>query len=702
MSFKRPTFDVFVRDFSYGFKDTPENDTLPLGASPDAKNAVLVHIGKGVERKAVFRRRPGASLINPTAMAAATPVETLIEFTRDNATAQLLAICNQGLFEWDGASAFASISAGVFTLGVPVQACLHKNLAFLMDGDRTKIFNGTTLADPGLTTPGATTLTVGSATGVTGDYEGYVVWVNSTRVIQSSPGVMSGVVTFTDDKRTWARPSSPPANATHWRVFCRRVDTNEREYYQTGDDQVVATASYTEAVADDDRRIPGPKVSENDPLPALQGMVVWKGYGIGWRKDASTFLVTKRDFLESFDPQNEFSIKRNQKVRSAAVVGEECLVQTDTQTFRLVGETFPFIAKNLHTKFGNVSPNAAQEANNRLFCWDKKRGPYWTDGISFESIVDGEIQTIIETANLERLAEIRSFQFADLNIVGWAFATGTGTRRRTIVAYNYTTNTWLPPITGLEFASFATFTKSDNTTGLFLGDYWGRVYEFFAATERDGVPTGTTHTATVTAATSSTLTCAAAAFYTTGEGLAGIPVGVLGPSGSWQIRRVQSNTGTVLTLDTTNDPVLGTVPDPASGTWTAVVGLIEFYWWFPWVDNGMPHVKKRGGYLVVQAAASGSSTSTAALTVRVRMNHRLAVATTKSLRFNNTGLVWGIGRWGVDRWGGAGAKDVRKARVGRSYYALQIGVENFYPEQAFTVTGFGLGADPLPGRRAAG
>ena len=695
MSFSRPNVDVFVRDFSAGFLDSPQSDTIPLGSSPDAKNAILsgIQINPDGSRRAILRRRPGARLINPTAMTAATPVESLQSYKRDDAAAALLAVCKGDLTKWDGSMSFSTLSSGAFTTGRSIQWAQHRNLAFIMDGDRTKLYDGTTLGDPGLTTPGATTLSVGSATGVTGDYEGYVVWVNSGRVIKSSPGTTSALVTFSNEKRTWSRPSSPPAGADYWRVYCRK--STERQYYQIGVDQLVATTSYAEATADDARVTPGPDVSTNDPPPAFEGMVVWNGYGIAWKRNASDIYVSKRDYLESWHPSHVIALRRNQKIRSVALVGGDCLIQTSTSTYRLEGEKFPFALRNLHTQWGNTSAQSWQEIDGVTYAFDPARGPYVTDTVNFASIADNKIRTILNSLNQSETVNIRSAHFKAQNLVMWAVATGTSTRRRVLLAYNYKIRAWLPPITGLEFGSLETFTKSDNSEGLFLGDYWGRVFEFFD-TENDGVPSGTDHTKPITGATASTLTCGAASFYTTGNGLAGIPVGILSPTGRWYIRRVQSNTATILTLDTTNDPALTTIP-ATDGTWTASVGIIEFYWWTPWLDIGAPHIQKRGSFLTIQG---GSNNANNVLNIAIRVNGVNGIVETKTMSFPSAGGVWGVSEWSVGIWGGVSSKPIKKRRLARAFYAMQLRFLNYYPDQPFDISGYGVGADPLLRRRA--
>jgi hypothetical protein len=149
--------------------------------------------------------------------------------------------------------------------------------------------------------------------------------------------------------------------------------------------------------------------------------------------------------------------------------------------------------------------------------------------------------------------------YRTLNIIAWAIPT-TSTRRRTLLQFNYLLGRWLPPITGFEYAALTEFTTPAAAYGVYFGDEWGRVYELFSG-EVDGVPSGTTESA-ITAATAGTITAGAAAFYTTGSGLAGMPVLVVSPSGACQWVRIQSNTATVLTLDTVNGPSLSPVPAP--------------------------------------------------------------------------------------------------------------------------------------------
>jgi hypothetical protein len=82
----------------------------------------------------------------------------------------------------------------------------------------------------------------------------------------------------------------------------------------------------------------------------------------------------------------------------------------------------------------------------------------------------------------------------------------------------------------------------------------------------DGVG-GTDYSGPVTAATATTLTQSGKYFPTGGIGLRGLPVRIYSGTGEGQVRYIQSNTSTVLTLETAWD----TLPDSTS---TYTIGAI--------------------------------------------------------------------------------------------------------------------------------
>lgn len=234
MSALRPDRAITIRDFSAGFQDTPEQDTLPPGASPDCKNGVLVS-GQisSLGTRAILQRRQGAELLNPTAIGVGHAIDGMTAFRRETFSDELLAVCDGKLVTWNAAtSTFDQIGATApFTAGNAARFAFHRNQAYISDGSDQVRYNGTALLPIGFYPPtAAPTLTADApaGTGVTGTYEGYAVWYDSVTGHESSPSATSAQVVHTNQDRRWLKPAgTPPANVTHWRIYCRRVDTHE-------------------------------------------------------------------------------------------------------------------------------------------------------------------------------------------------------------------------------------------------------------------------------------------------------------------------------------------------------------------------------------------------------------------------------------------------------------------------------------------
>jgi hypothetical protein len=75
-------------------------------------------------------------------------------------------------------------------------------------------------------------------------------------------------------------------------------------------------------------------------------------------------------------------------------------------------------------------------------------------------------------------------------VIVWALPTSVTGRRRTLLAYHTEFDTWLPPITGLEYAALTTFDRQQRRANLYVGDYWGRFFQYFTDNV-EGVPSGT-------------------------------------------------------------------------------------------------------------------------------------------------------------------------------------------------------------------
>lgn len=712
MGFTSPDLTKWVDDFTPGFLDTPEEDTLPGGATPDARNADFARIEYGLSgrrRRATLKKRRGSRLLNPIVMDSQAKGDGIFEFRRTGSTQELVVVCNGKVRVFDNIDAFTQVGASApFTAGKSARACFFKNNAILHDGTANRRYDGTSLLELGFAKPTSVTnmsAVAPSGAGVSGTFEVYDVWYDQTADHESSPSAITATISLTNQARRHTKPGgAPPSNVTHWRAYVRRTDTNEFNFFRAAT-VAVATATFDEELSDTARRDAGagPSSQDNDQPPGAFAMLVeWKGFGIGVLINDDSYYVSTQGDLESWHPRNRFYVARGdgEKLTSVVKYGTDILLHKGHATYRIVGDRVPFTLQGLHSRWGNVSQEAAVEVHNKLYAWDREKGPYWTDTVNWVSLVDGQILDTFATVNRAALSDIRAVYDETTDVIRWAVPTTGSTRKRLMLKYHVGLATWLPPDTGLEYGSLTMFTTTGGALGVYMADYWGRVYQLDSS-HREGVPSGTsTVSATVTAATSGTVTAATATFYTTGSGLAGMPVAVLAPSGSWQWRRILSNTATVITLDTTNDNPWTTTPDPATGTWTVVVGGIQWYHYTPWFDFDLPEIKKSMQYFFLQGKATSASHT---VTVDARFDDDEITAQTQSFAFPTGTLagVWGSMIWGVGLWGST-RRRMAKQRINRTKFSVQFLFRNYYADQPIEITRFGISADGIPGRKAPG
>jgi hypothetical protein len=706
MSLVAPELDYAITSFAAGFLDTPEPSRLPIGATPSGGNAMFYSPDAG--GAAIMGKRPGARLVNPVCVVAGTKIDGMYEFRREGvATGQLLLGCNGSVYLWDGASAFSLLGGG-FTAGNPLEASTFRNLALLTDGTLSKMYDGTSYLDVGFVAPtAAPAIAVVAGPGVTGTYQGLAVWYDSTHDHESSPSAATVATAFANQQRQWTKPAgAPPANVDKWRIYVRRTDTNE-VYYKFVAETPVGTATVTEQVTDAARNLAttllAPLPNANDVPPTFAFTCVALGYRFGVARNDSYVWVSALGDPQSQHPKDKIGVSRGdgQQLTTIKRVGTRIIAQKGRATFEMTGDRMPFIPQELNPAFGNHQQASSVDGGGSYWAWDEVRGPYRTDLAGrWDALADGTVSTFVAAVN--KTANIRCIHLQDKNLVCWLVATGASTRLRSMLAYNYLLGAWLPPIYGIEYAAGTAFQLSDGSTVFFVGDQWGRVYRYFTD-DVEGVPSGTL-IARVSAATASTVTVdneltiqvdgsrtvgGAAAFYATSDGLKGMPVAVVDSTGTyWQWRIVQSNTGTQITIDTTNGTVWDRTPD---ATFYVVVGGIDWFWTLPLVTFGKPLLKKRGCYVYGEVRATNPKS---ALQVRGRLNSvQAALTTTDTFPSANVG-VWGSGIWGSMLWA-SGSVHPTKQRLARAFYGIQFELANRYPNQPMQVVTFGFGADPL-------
>jgi hypothetical protein len=211
----------------------------------------------------------------------------------------------------------AVVGGAGFTAGNAARAAFFKNNALIHDGGQNKRYDGTTVFDLGFVKPTSATNITAIApigAGVTGTFEAYYVWYDSVMDHESSPSpITSSTTVLVAQARRHTKPGGAPvANVTHWRVYVRRTDTAEFNFFRAAT-VAIGTASADEELSDAARRDAGagPYSSDNDPPPgAFTILQTWKGYGIGVRPSDDSYYVSKQGDLESWPPRNRFYVNR--------------------------------------------------------------------------------------------------------------------------------------------------------------------------------------------------------------------------------------------------------------------------------------------------------------------------------------------------------------------------------------------------------
>jgi hypothetical protein len=714
VSLAQPTLDYLVDNFAPGYMDSPEPQRLPKGATPDAKNCLFSALQVVPAPAANIKKREGARLLTPSAVVAGNGFDGLYEFRKVGQTSgRLVAVVAGKVYYWDNISAFIQIGlTAPFVAGTKVTFFTYRNLLFIMDGTSTRVWDGTLgndLFTAGQVAPtGAPVLAAVAGPGISGTFEGFGVWYDSTHDHESSPSATSNQVALVNQQRQWAKPAGVPgANYDKWRIYCRRVDTNE-VYYKLVATVAIATATFTEQVTDAARNLAtfGPLPQSNDvPLSTFIAAVEFQGYRVAVVQNDDQAYVSKLGDPQSQKASDVLGIARGTggEVRSLYKFGTECVIQKAGKTYRLKGDRMPFIPEEVHSTFGNVGPQSAVEIKGQFFAWDEEKGPYWTDLQSnWVPVGTARIQDTVNAVPKTFARFIECVHLKSLSVVLWSVPNAAG-RRRTLLAYHTELGAWLPPITGLEYAALATFVDTNGSVNLYVGDYWGRLFQYFTDNV-EGVPSGTligrvlsSTSGTVTLDREVTISSTGAltdvgpvALYTTGDGLKGIPVMHVDSAGNTQWRRIQSNTGSVITLDTTNDAAWSA--NPGAGD-QIVVGGIEWFWRAPLITFDDPFRQKKGCYFAVQARPGSSSFR---LRLAGLMEGLITTGFQKTFTFSSSG-AWGVGSWGSMLWGGADARPV-KTRIMRAFFGFSFELWNPYPNQPIEILTARVTADPLPRR----
>jgi hypothetical protein len=706
VSREAPELEYAVDDFSPGYRDSGESSRLPKGATPSAANCLFSSKGE----KANLSKRTGCRVLDVDAMSLGDAVDALYAYTREGVDdAVLLAICDGDLYAFDGTNTFTLVSALGMDPGA-TEFLTFRNLVQIMDGASQYLYDGTNppfavgFARP--TAAPAIATTAPSGAGVTGTYQSLATWYDSVHDHESSPTDYGTATVFAAQARRHTKPTgSPPSHVDTWRVYVRKTSDNETVFKLVAS-VAIGTGTVTEEVADSARNLAtnliAPLPNANDVPPIFAFAATGLGYRFGVLPDDDYVWVSALGDPQGQHPKDKIGIERGDgfKVTTVKALGlggqTTILVQKGTHSFYLQGDRMPFLPKDLSGSFGNVAQGASVEAHDLYWGWDQERGPYVTDlGDRWDSLVDTQIETIFRTIN--KTGPIRCAHVKEKTLVVWIVALNTSVRPTVMLAYDYERKAWLPPITGLDYASIAAFKPADDAAAhLYVGDAWGRVFHYFVD-DIEGVPSGTA-VATVVSATDDTIVAGvdangdAVAFCTDGDGLVGLPVGIVDGFDNWQFRTILSNTADTIVIDTTNGTPWSPVPDM---TYRVVVGAINWFWSTPLIDWAAPMRRKTGQYAYAILRASGSQNSS--VQVRARFNDTDApLDFSESLELQGS-AGWGTGNWGEMLWGSV-TKQAPRRRLCRSFYGIQLQLSNRFPNEPVELITVGVTADGKRGR----
>lgn len=156
---------------------------------------------------------------------------------------------------------------------------------------------------------------------------------------------------------------------------------------------------------------------------------------------------------------------------------------------------------------------------------------------------------------------------------------GTNTECKHAFVYERKKQRWSLEQYSQAITASGTMRDSNNRLRCWVADENGCVWGLGISGGTDGPPSSAgTIRGTATAGGATSLTDSGATFYTTGDGLAGVPVYIAEGTGSGQTRIISSNTGTVLTVsaawstnpDTTSVYRIGAIPFDVVSRWFAI------------------------------------------------------------------------------------------------------------------------------------
>lgn len=698
----------FIEDWGSGVITSLEPDQLPQNASPRGWNSLLVSASGD---KAVPAKRKGFETLNATAITGNPAVHGISMFKRRTVgagsfTRYILLVSDNGRLDKlndDGTTAaYDNTLATPFAAGdTPPEFCLANNEMFVVNGERNR---KATYDSPnervyavGLTRPNAPTLNAIAGPGMTGTYDIRLSFRNSYTNHESSSSNTTSITLANQILRVTIPAAVVGAleKADKVRIGIRKTSIQSEFYFLTE----VAIGSGTYDINQTDNQLLAlttlmPTTTENEPPPVLSTMA-WhneRAFAVS-PSNPSNLLFSQLNFPEAFDPENYESVGLDDgegivKVVSAFGI---LVIFKSSKMYALYGdEPQSWRIEVIDPTIGTVSPRSVQVHNGILYWWDRSRGLMsWTGEGAPIPFGQTLISTTLSVDNLRysQLNRVCSGVAPTEYLILWGVnelspeGEPTWTKNNIIIPFNtrlqrFVSDKWNP----FDVASMTTVEDSNGRPWLYVGGIYGQVFKY-GTVDADGVESGT-KSGTVTSSTNNTLTDSGASFNVTGAGLKGRYVYVTAPGGlSVQRRRITSNTGTQLTLDTG----LAWSTNPTN-LYTYAIGGPDWQWD---TANLLPVNAFWNCRLRFLFSQLKTSATESVVNIDLLFNYSSSIGAQLSLTVRPGGALWDSATWDVSTFGAQSAKSERQ-RIGATAHAVRARYRNNMPDEPLTLLKSGI------------
>ncbi len=677
-------------DWAGGVVTAPEGDSLPVNATPRARNSCLASAGPGM---VVIGRRKGATALNATPVTGSPAMLGIVQWkyrSSNTFTSYTLLVSDGGrLDQLNSDGTLTTVSATAFTSGTKYPAfCSVGNRLVIVNGtDKKKIvYKGSalTLQTLGMARPTAPTLAdSGTAGNHNGTYVGYVTYINGTTGEESSASDASGSLTVASKQITWTIPVSADTQVTARKLYIQNTTSQTSKYLVTTVSDN-STTSYTSNVADASLVTLGPDSAENDP-PVAGVLAAAEHAGRLFLASASTLYYSKVGVYEAFDPDNyEPQVTDDGQPITGLLAHDGVLyVFKRASIYAIVGEdpdSWQII--KVSAGVGAVAGRSIVVADGAVHFWALD-GPYVLKALAQPQPLGTPILTTLrDDLNVAQFASICGVTDKTNARVQWALPGVDQSRNTLMLPFStrlgvWESDRWDP----FDVSCFGVV--EDPSTGVpqvYVGTYSGEVMKWWDD-YYDGVASSLT--SSVTSAGSTTLTDSTQTFPTSGNGLKDRYVYAMDAAGTSQRRLISSNTATALTVSAAWNATPNT-------TYTYVVGAPDFAVDSRWDDGNMPFHKKRYEFVLYQLSSPTGMTSGV---LDIFLNSALETPVrSQALTLASTGGVWDTSVWDTAAWGGVTITPGR-VRVGKTGRSVRLRISLRTPGQALWVFKVGMQAE---------